>query len=241
MIKCVTFDLDDTLWAIDPVIEIANNSLFDWLNRNAELFTRQFSIADLPRLRDEVLSRFPEISHSVTQIRLRLLQEGMRTAGYAPEEAEALALQAFEVYLEARHQVEFFEHALTMLKILRERNLLIGALSNGNADVNRVGLADYFDFQFNAEGTGQEKPHPLMFEHALAQAGLRPEQMVHVGDHPVHDIEGANNAGFWTIWVNQNGQEWPGGPAPTQTVRSLSELPQALIEIAELAAGRVTL
>jgi putative hydrolase of the HAD superfamily len=241
MIKCVTFDLDDTLWAIDPVIEIANNSLFDWLNRNAQLFTRQFSVTDLPRLRDEVLARYPEIAHSVTQIRLRLLQEGMRSAGYPPEQAEALALQAFDVYLEGRHQVEFFEHALTMLKILRERHLQIGALSNGNADVARVGLGDYFDFQFNADGTGREKPHPLMFQRALEHTNLRPEQLVHVGDHPVHDIEGAHNAGFWTIWVNQNDQAWPGGPAPTQRVRSLSEIPQALIEIAEFAAVRVTL
>ncbi len=241
MIKCATFDLDDTLWAIDPVIEIANNSLFEWLQHNAQLFVRQFSIADLPQLREDVLARYPEIAHSVTQIRLRLLQEGMRTAGYGPEQAEALALQAFEVYLEGRHQVEFFEHALTMLKILRERNLLIGALSNGNADVARVGLGDYFDFQFNAEGSGQEKPHPLMFQQALAHAGLRPEQVVHVGDNPVADIEGAHNAGFWTIWVNLNDQAWPGGPAPTQTVRALNEIPQALIEIAEQAAGRVTL
>ncbi len=241
MIKCVTFDLDDTLWAIEPVIEFANRSLFDWLTRNAQLFTQQFSVADLPRLREEVLARHPEIAHSVTQIRMRILQEGMRTAGYGPEQAEALALQAFEVYIQGRHQVEFFEHALTMLKILRERNLKIGALSNGNADVARVGLGDYFDFQFNAEGTGQEKPHPLMFRRAMEHTGLRPEQLVHVGDHPVHDIEGAHNAGYWTIWVNQNQQVWPGGPAPTQTVQSLSEIPRALIDIADLAASRVTL
>lgn len=241
MIKCVTFDLDDTLWAVDPVIEAANRSLFDWLARNAELFTRQFSLADLPRLRHEVLERYPEIAHSVTQIRLRLLEDGLLAAGYSPPQAEALALQAFEVFLEGRHQVEFFEHAQTMLQVLRERDLTIGALSNGNADVGRAGLGAYFDFQFNADGTGKEKPHPLMFEKAIELTGLRPEQMVHVGDNPVHDIEGAHNAGFWTIWVNTARQAWPGGPAPDQVVHDLSEIPQALVEIAELAATRVTL
>ncbi|MFC6670317.1 HAD family hydrolase [Marinobacterium aestuariivivens] len=241
MIKCVTFDLDDTLWAVDPVIEAANRSLFDWLARNAELFTRQFSLADLPRLRSEVLERHPEIAHSVTQIRLRLLEQGLLTAGYSQPRAEALALQAFEVFLDGRNQVEFFEHAVTMLQILRERGLMIGALSNGNADVDRVGLGQYFDFQFNADGTGTEKPHPLMFEQALEKTGLRPEQVVHVGDNPVADIEGAHNAGYWTIWVNLNAQAWPGGPAPDQTVRCLSEVPRALTEIAEIAASRVTL
>ncbi|GGO78053.1 hydrolase [Marinobacterium nitratireducens] len=241
MIKCVTFDLDDTLWAVDPVIEAANRSLFDWLARNAELFTRQFSLADLPRLRREVLERHPEIGHSVTQIRLRLLEHGLLTAGYPAAQAEALALQAFEVFLDGRNQVEFFEHAVTMLQILRERGLLIGALSNGNADVQRVGLGDYFDFQFNADGTGTEKPHPLMFEQALEKTGLRPEQVVHIGDNPVADIEGAHNAGYWTIWVNLKGELWPGGPTPDQVVHDLSEIPRALTEIAEIAASRVTL
>jgi len=241
MIKCVTFDLDDTLWAVDPVIEAANRSLFDWLARNAELFTRHFSLADLPRLRREVLERHPEIAHSVTQIRLKLLEHGLLTAGYSPAQAEALALQAFEVFLDGRNQVEFFEHAVTMLQVLRERGLLIGALSNGNADVGRVGLGDYFDFQFNADGTGTEKPHPLMFEQALEKTGFRPEQMVHVGDNPVADIEGAHNAGYWTIWVNLKGVAWPGGPAPDQVVHDLSQVPGALLEIAEIAASRVTL
>ncbi|WP_315982217.1 hypothetical protein [Aliamphritea spongicola] len=35
MIKCITFDLDDTLWAVDPVITHANNTLYGWLDEHA--------------------------------------------------------------------------------------------------------------------------------------------------------------------------------------------------------------
>jgi len=241
MIKCITFDLDDTLWAVDPVVHQANLTLMQWLQDNAPLFTQRFELADLNELRRQALLARPEISHSVTLIRRQVLESGLKQAGYSAEQIPTLVDAAFEVFLEARQQVSFFEHALDILDQLKQQGYQIGALSNGNADIHRTGLGDHFDFQFNADGVGTEKPHPLMFHKMLEHTGLKARQVVHIGDNPVADIEGAHNSDVWSIWVNLRGETWPGGKPAHQQVQCLSHIPFAIEQIRQQAAGQLTL
>lgn len=241
MIKCITFDLDDTLWAVDPVIVEANNTLYQWLAEHATAFVQCYQLRDFGHLKTRALDAYPEISHSVTLIRLKQLEIGLLGAGYTAEQAVALSHQAFEVFIEARNQVELFEHARTMLEHLKDSGYRIGALSNGNADVNRVGLGDIFDFALNADGVGKEKPHPLMFEQMLQQQQLRPEQVIHIGDNPHHDIVGAKNVGLWTIWVNLNQRAWPDAIPADHAVTCLKEIPERVAQIAAISHHRVTL
>lgn len=87
MLKCATFDLDDTLWAVDPVIRQANQNLWQWLEENGGAFTRLHSPADLvegSQVRAQLLAEQPEIAHSMTLVRLRLLERGLQAAGFAP-------------------------------------------------------------------------------------------------------------------------------------------------------------
>ncbi|RTE67168.1 HAD family hydrolase [Amphritea opalescens] len=241
MIKCITFDLDDTLWAVDPVIVEANKTLYQWLAEHAELFVNCYQLSDFDQLKNRALEAFPDIGHSVTLIRLKQLEIGLLDAGYSAEQAVALSHQAFEVFIAARNQVELFEHARSMLEQLKAEGYVIGALSNGNADVNRVGLGDVFDFALNADGVGKEKPHPLMFEQMLHQQQLRPEQVIHIGDNPHHDIVGAKNVGLWAIWVNLKQGVWPEVAPADQTVTCLSEIPERVAQIAAASHHRATL
>jgi len=241
MIKCITFDLDDTLWAVDPVVYQANITLMQWLKENAPLFTDRFAPRDLNTLRAEVVQAKPEISHSVSLIRRNVLETGLRQAGYSEQQIPELVDAAFAVFMDARQEVEFFEHALEMIHQLHEQGYQLGALSNGNADIHKVGLGQHFDFQFNADGVGTEKPHPLMFEKMLQHTGLRPEQVIHIGDNPVADIEGAHNGGVWSIWVNLKGEDWTGGQPADQQVQCLSQIPMAIELIKQKAEQRVTL
>ncbi len=244
MIKCVTFDLDDTLWAVDPVIHQANKTLWQWLEENAPLFTSFHQLADLAEgsaLRRGLLDEMPEIAHSMSLIRVKLLERGCIAAGYTATEAILLAERAFEVFMQARHQVELFEHAQAMLEQLRREGYIIGALSNGNADVKQTLVGHLFDFQYNADTVGYAKPHPQMFSQALHHTGLRPEQVVHVGDHPVNDIQAAREVGMWTLWVNLPGQEWPQPARADERIDCLSRLPEAVTRLAERAAHRATL
>ncbi|MFT6915175.1 MAG: HAD superfamily hydrolase (TIGR01549 family) [Motiliproteus sp.] len=222
-LKVISFDLDDTLWAVQPVIRQANLTLYRWLNSNAPRFTTHYQLEDFDRLRDEVLRQQPEIAHSVTAIRLAVLQQGLSQSGYGVADAERLTQEAFAVFIEARNQVEFFQHAQQMLIELSAHYRLI-ALSNGNADLHRVGLGALFEFALSADQVGQAKPHPLMFEQLLARTGVTPEQVIHVGDHPEHDILGAQQCGLHTLWVNLAQSPWPQSTAPDLEVNCLSEV-----------------
>lgn len=239
MIRCITFDLDDTLWAVDPVIKHANQSMFDWLEQYAPEFTRCYQLQDLMHLREKVLEQEPGIAYSVTRIRIAQLKYGMEQAGYSGDILEDLTRKAFEVFLHARQQVEFFEHTREMLTELKQQGYVIGALTNGNADIHRVGLSDLIDFQFKADDVGQMKPHPQIFEDMLEHCALRPEQVIHVGDNPQHDVEGAAVAGLWTIWVNLKKEA--SFPTASREVTCLSEIVAKVEEIKQAAVKKVVL
>ena len=236
MIKAVTFDLDDTLWAVDPVIQHANRTLWQWLHANTPEMTAKFAITDLNEgsaLRAQLIKKYPEIAYSMTLVRIALLKACLVDVGYTEAEAEQHANLAFAAFIEARHEVEFFAHARSMLHTLKNKGLIIGALSNGNAQVKRTGLAEFFDFQFNADDVGHAKPHPLMFEKALSLHQLEPTQVVHVGDHPLNDVKAAADLKMKTVWVNIYNAQWPMDVAPADAeVTSLDQLPGVIDALA---------
>lgn len=239
MIKCITFDLDDTLWAVHPVVKLANMEMLEWLKLNAPLFKLDEGVAGLNQLRKRVLNTQPDIKHSVTRIRTEVLRLGLQDAGYSSEEADQLAQQSFDVFYRARQQVEFFEHALSVVEGLKAQGYLVGAISNGNASIHHVGLSHCMDFQFNADEVGVEKPDPEIFSCMLRHTGLKPEQVIHIGDHPVHDIEGAKTSGLWSIWVNLDQRNWDGTDRADEEVACLSEIPEAVQRISQIQRARL--
>jgi HAD superfamily hydrolase (TIGR01549 family) len=210
MIKVITFDLDDTLWAINPVIEKANQRMLEWMNKHAPKFGQTYDNQGIDQLRDEVMSNKPHLIHDLSQIRVALIQLGLSRCGY--EAAKTLANQAFTVYFAARNDVELFAGTQTQLSALKKK-YQIGALTNGNADLAQVGIDHLFDFYFNSAQIGVSKPHPKFFAKALEHTGLNAETFIHIGDHPEHDIAGAQAVGMRTIWMNPEQKTWPAGQA----------------------------
>jgi putative hydrolase of the HAD superfamily len=205
-IQAITFDLDDTLWDTWPVIERAEARLHDWLKRRYPRIPEQFTCLDLRHLAGAVAEARPHMAHDRTALRKEALMLAATQAGYARFPVDA----AFEVFFAARNQVVFFAEVLPVLERLTQRYVL-GALSNGNADIRRVGLAHVFDFAFNAIDVGVAKPAPALFQAACRHLDLAPRQIVHVGDDPENDVRGAAWAGLHTVWINHTGREWLAG------------------------------
>jgi len=91
-----------------------------------------------------------------------------------------------------------------------------------------IGLDDVFVFSLNAIDVGAAKPDALMFEEACRRFQALPEQIVHIGDDPIHDVQGGLEAGFRTVWVNRTGCDWPGGTRADAEIANLAELEQVL-------------
>lgn len=235
MIKCLTFDLDDTLWDVVPVIQHMDKTLYQWLQQNAPKYTNLFPLEHFSHLRKQVAFDYPQLAHSVTSVRLKGLEIGMQQAGYTFEQAHRISEQGFVVALEARQKVSYFPHTWQVLQLLKQQGFRMGAITNGNADIHRVGLSDYFDFQLNAHEVGVEKPDPHIFEMMLQQANLLPTQVIHIGDNPVADVWGAQQLGIASIWVNVIPQQWTHEYRADRDISCLSELPEAVASIVEKA------
>jgi 2-haloalkanoic acid dehalogenase type II len=218
-ICAITFDLDDTLWEIWPIIARAEERLHDWLKDHYPKVPEHFSPLDLRQLCADIALQQPGLAHDRTRLRKEALHLAARQAGYSEFQVDA----AFEVFFTARNEVVFFEEVLAVLERLSRRYSL-GALSNGNADVRRIGLDRFFAFAINAIDVGAAKPEPAMFKAACRYLKLSPERIVHVGDDPDHDVLGAARVGLRTVWVNRQGRGWPGGEQADAEIKTLEEL-----------------
>lgn len=223
MIEAITFDLDDTLWDVWPVVERAEELLHDWLAMHYPRISAQFTPLELRELSSAVIAARPEIAHDRTLLRKEALWLAARQAGYAEFDVEG----AFAVYFIARNAVEPFAEVRPTLERLARRYAL-ASLSNGNADLRLIGLDDLFSISLNAIEVGAAKPEPLMFQEICRLLRMRPDQIVHVGDDPEHDVQGGRNAGFRTVWVNRTGRDWPGGPRADAEIGGLAELEAVL-------------
>jgi putative hydrolase of the HAD superfamily len=162
----------------------------------------------------------PAMRHDFTWLRLESLRHHAREAGYP----ESMAHETFEVFYRARNEVTLYEDVLPALEQLHTRFRLF-AVSNGNADLETIGLARYFERALAAREAGMLKPDPRIFGLLLHQAGLDTAQVVHVGDDAVADVEGARRAGVTPVWINRSGRAWPAaGSPPPLAVRTLTEL-----------------
>ena len=148
-IKLITFDLDDTLWDTAPVIASAEVVLRDWLEANAPILGG-VPVEHLFAIRERLVQAEPGLKHRISALRRRVLFHALEEVGYSEKHAQELANEGFEVFLHARHQVEIFPEVQPVLEILRHHYSL-GVVTNGNADVSRLGLADYFRFALCAE------------------------------------------------------------------------------------------
>ena len=226
MIKLITFDLDDTLWDTAPAIVGAETALRDWLAEYAPLLG-PVPVEHLWQIRTQLVEADPSFKYRISALRRRVLFHALEDAGYDSEQAEALSEQSFEVFLHGRHQVQIFPEVQPTLEILA-KTYTLGVITNGNADVRRLGLADYFAFALCAEDLGIGKPDPAPFLEALRRANVDASAAVHIGDHPSDDIAGAQRAGMRAIWYNPQAKAWDGSDLPDAQIHNLSQLPEVL-------------
>ncbi len=231
-IRAISLDLDDTLWAVAPVIRRAEVELWSWLGEHYPRVTAQFSPEVAFELRKQVALEHADMAHDFRFLRKRVLAHMAAAAKYEADMVDA----AYDVFDAARNRVELFPDVEPALESLAKRFTVI-AVTNGNASLVRIGIDHYFHGAVSAAETGVAKPHARIFAAAVDRAGVRPEEVLHVGDHPEFDVVGAAEAGLRTAWINRTNADWPEHlPAPDATVRTMSEL-HTLLDAATAQAG----
>ena len=216
----MTLDLDDTLWPIWPVIDRAEQALHEWLQGHAPRTAQRYPVMALRDLHRSVIEQHPELTHDVIQQRRLSLSRALRESA----EDEALVDAALEVFSTHRNIVNVFPDTIEALAWLAQR-FPIAALTNGSADLNRIGIGEHFVFQLGAREHGAAKPEPSIFHAACARLGVSAENVLHVGDDPHMDVVGAHRVGMRTAWINRNAAAWTHAQVqPDYNVRDLAEL-----------------
>lgn len=106
---------------------------------------------------------------------------------------------------------EFTNHCIPfpnmheLLQQLQNQNIAIGIITNGFTEfqmnnLRALQLHTYTNTILISEAEGIKKPHPVIFERALRQLNVKPEECIYVGDHPENDVIGAENAGIAAVW-----------------------------------------
>ena len=218
--KALSLDLDDTLWPIWPVIERAEAALEAFLRERCPRTAERYPIALMRQLREQVAVEHPQYAHDFTRQRKLSLAQALRNSG----DDEAHVDDAFDAFYSARNRIDFYPDALAALDRLAAR-WPIAALTNGNADLERIGIADRFTVFVAAREAGHAKPDAPIFHATCARLGLAPHEVLHIGDDPLLDIAGASWAGLRTCWINRRNEQWPLRlPAPDLQFTTLDAL-----------------
>lgn len=198
--KAVLFDLDDTLWPIAPVIAQAELSLYAWLQRHAAPVAAAHTIDSLRAARLALLEREPGYRLDLGALRRAGLLLAFAEAG----EDSAKVDLAMEHFFAARNTVAPYADVLHGLERLGRR-VLVGSISNGNADLRAIGIAHHFKVSVAAHEFGVAKPDPAIFLAACRELGVAPHEAVYVGDDVLLDVRGAQQAGLRAVWLNRTG------------------------------------
>lgn len=218
--RALSLDLDDTLWPIWPSIERAERALDEFLQAHCPRTAQRFPIHRMRRLRDEVAAQHPHLAHDYTQQRRISLERALHESGDDVGRAD----DALEAFYATRNQVEFYPDAMAALARLSAR-WPVAALTNGNADLGRIGIQAHFRVFVSARDEGHAKPEAPIFLATCERLGVEPADVLHVGDDPLLDVVGARRAGLRSCWINRKKESWPAGlPRPDLEFATLAGL-----------------
>jgi putative hydrolase of the HAD superfamily len=166
-----------------------------------------------------------------------VLRELLKEKGYTnmPDDLVRKALDRLFAITQTNWILE--EDTRPTLKKLEQDGYRMGLISNAGDDqdvqhlIQGFEIAHYFDFILTSAKCSYRKPHPRIFELAIANWYFLPSETVMVGDNLDADIRGAKNAGLYGIWISRRA-----GPSsedeprvqPDASISTLSELPPLL-------------
>ncbi|MBQ8708684.1 MAG: HAD-IA family hydrolase [Succinivibrionaceae bacterium] len=227
-ILAITFDLDDTLYDNVPVIARADRWFDAALEHHPLLCRRQGVGARFDEIRGSLALEQPRLESDVTLFRTEALRRLFLLFGAGEAQARREAALVARRFIAVRSSFAVPQESLATLRRLGARYRL-AAVSNGNADTVRLGLADVFAVCLRADRETLAKPAPDLFLKAAEAMNVRPQQVLHVGDDPVTDVLGARRAGLVACQVGPGRRRMRNRLLADIEVDSISELETILL------------
>jgi len=241
-IQAVLFDLGDTLmyprapWP--PVFEQAGQALGDYLcasglNVDCSTFPDEFH--------QHLDKYFAERERSLMETSsLAVLKELLAEKDRYNLSKEFLRKALDRYYAITQQNWALEDDAIPTLTALQSGGFQIGMVTNASDShdvftlVQNFGIKSYFDFILTSADCNYRKPHPHIFELAIANWNYMPDEIAMIGDRLNADISGARPLGIFTIWIKRRAmQPNPTTIHPDASVQTLSEIPPLLLNLSK--------
>ena len=207
-VRGIFFDVDFTLIYPGPTFQAEGYSSFCAKHR-IDIDRSRFSaaVAGASAILDE------EQDHVYTaDIFVRYTRRVIEGMGGRGETLDACAREIYDEWAACGHFF-LYEDVAPALRELAARGFTLGLISNSHRCL--VSFQQHFELTgliasaVSSAEHGYMKPHPSIFEAALAQAGVSARESLMVGDSMAHDIEGARRAGMRGVLVHRSGPPLP--------------------------------
>lgn len=190
----ITFDLDEVL-----ILNPFGSGVFPHVRR---VISEQ-SGADVADIRQAIIAEFRARQLRGDSVAAYDWDDviGQVSAGFGVEWTLPIA-QLVEQYCVSPH-IKLHPGAMELLAELSEQGHIIRALTNGYYKyqypvLHALGIDRFFERIMTPERAGAAKPQQEAFLAAKAGCTL---PHVHIGDHVIHDVWGANRVGAVSIWI----------------------------------------
>jgi len=205
----IFFDLDHTLWDFDKNSELAFDKIFQ--KNHPTLDTKVFISVYAP-INQACWKLYQMDKITQEELRYKRLKDSFDAISYSiSDEAILQFSKDYITFLPENNAL--FDGAKEVLDYLKV-NYKLHVITNGFAEVqskklSNSGIADYFTSITNSEMAGVKKPHPKIYEHAMALANTNKKNAIMIGDCLDADIKGAIDFGIKAIFFNPDKKDVP--------------------------------
>ena len=243
----ITFDLDDTIFPVGPVVGDANKALFEHLKSLGCETKQDDYLATTKEIRNELAKENKAITY--TELRKRAIRRTLQKRFPDDTIEDSVVFRAYDIWEEHRHiaaETHLYHDTVSMLQELKTKypDAIIGAITNGKGNPLKMeSTKDYFDFCVSGEDDDVfplRKPSEGIYQVALKRfESLTQEQeqsettcWVHVGDDLANDVGASAKCGAKAVWVDLLGEEYsqtaskrdPSKPQPSWSTATKEEL-----------------
>jgi HAD superfamily hydrolase (TIGR01662 family) len=220
--RAIFFDVDFTLIYPGPTFQAEGYGMF----------CQRYGIAiDQRRFNDAVEGASSVLDEAQDHVYAKALFEKytrrvIEGMGGTGDQLDACAREIYDEWATNQHFF-LYDDVAPALRELAARGFILGLISNSHRCLEsfqeHFELSDLISAAVSSAEHGYMKPHPSIFEAALAQANVSAAESLMVGDSLAHDIEGARRAGMRGVLVHRSDT-----PAPqvdeVPVIRGLGEL-----------------
>ncbi|MGN1392960.1 MAG: HAD-IA family hydrolase [Succinivibrionaceae bacterium] len=203
-VKCISFDLDDTLYDNKGNVERAEDFVFNYI---FEHYISQTTVDYLKKyyqiIKNDFCNNFPWLLSDVSLCRYFILKHMLEYfSNYNHNLSSIISQELVNLFIKERSVINVSRETLVTLEKLSKKYLLV-AITNGNLDIKKTILYEYFSGVFFANINQLCKPHKDMFYIVCKLYNIKPYELCHIGDDPITDVYGAKSFGASVIFQQQ--------------------------------------